>query len=200
MTAGLPVAFMLLAQTAAAAANPPASDAATAYGPVPAATPKPPASPVKTDGRECVEANKDHNSREIMICAPRPQGYRLPPDIVEARRLKKQGVAGRPHNPHETYADHSCASVGPMGCRGGPTINLLAAAATLGEIGARLSKGQEIGSLFKTEPTSSEYQLYKEAKARREAEEAAKAAKAKADAAKAAGQTDAAKSQAMPAQ
>ena len=33
----------------------------------------------------------------------KPQGYRLPPDIVEARRLKKQGqgVGSRPHNPHD---------------------------------------------------------------------------------------------------
>jgi hypothetical protein len=46
---------------------------------------------------------------------------------------------------------------------------------------ARLSKGQEIGSMFVTDPQPTEYQLYVEAKKRREAkeaeEEAAKAAK-----------------------
>jgi hypothetical protein len=40
----------------------------------------------------------------------------------------------------------------------------------------RLAKGQEIGSMFVTDPHPSEYQLYQMAKARREAEEAEKAA------------------------
>ena len=56
-----------------------------------------------------------------------------------------------------------------------PMINLLAAAATLGEMGERLSRGEEIGSLFVTDPTLSEYQLYAEAKREREAKEAEKA-------------------------
>ena len=110
------------------------------------------------------------------ICAPKPQGYRLPPDIVEARRLKKQGDTVRPHNPHETYADHSCATVGPMGCRGTPTLNLIAVAAVAAKIGQRLSNGQEVGSVFETTPSSSEYQFYLEAKRRREEKEAAAAA------------------------
>jgi hypothetical protein len=53
----------------------------------------------------------------------------------------------------------------------------------------RLSKGEEIGSMFQTRPTSSEYQLYLQAKKQREeaeADKAAKAAKAKAAAAQAA--------------
>jgi hypothetical protein len=62
-------------------------------------------------------------------------------------------------------------------------INLIAAAATAAEMAARLSKGQEIGSMFVTDPHPSEYQLYLEAKAEREAKEAE--AKAKATAAKA---------------
>jgi hypothetical protein len=45
------------------------------------------------------------------------------------------------------------------------------------EIADRLSKGQEIGSIFVTEPQTSEYQLYLEAKKEREAKEAADAAK-----------------------
>jgi hypothetical protein len=44
----------------------------------------------------------------------------------------------------------------------------------------RLSKGQEIGSMFVTDPQPSEYQLYLEAKRAREAKEAEAAAKAKA--------------------
>ena len=65
-------------------------------------------------------------------------------------------------------------------------INLLAAAATLAEMGERLSKGEEIGSMFVTDPHPSEYQLYLEAKHDREAAEAEKAKVAKAKAAAAA--------------
>lgn len=174
MSAGLTVALALLAQAAAADAP--------VYGPeAPPAKAAPPAPP--TEPRDCEQQHPDPNSNSIVICAVRPQGYRLPPDVVEARRLKKQGDAGRPHNPHETYADHSCATVGPMGCRGTPTINLIAVAATAAEISQRLAKGQEIGSLFETEPQSSEYQLYLQAKREREAKEAAARAKAVKDAA-----------------
>jgi hypothetical protein len=194
MPAGLPVALVMLAPAAAATAvNPAATVAAPpapanpVYGPIPAAAPKPPA-PVKTAERKCAPPITDSKELEIVVCAQRPQGYRLDPDVLAARRMKKQGEAGRPHNPHEAYRDNSCRTVGPMGCRGGPTINLLAAAATAAKMGDRLSKGQEIGSMFQTEPTPSEYQLYLEAKHEREAKEAEKAAKAKAaaDAAKAA--------------
>jgi hypothetical protein len=125
--------------------------------------------------------NKDPNARQIVICAPKPQGYRLPPDLVEARRMKKQGETVRPKSPHETYADTSCTRVGPMGCAGPPAINLIAMAAVAAEIGARLAKGQEVGSIFETTPASGEYALYREAKKRREEKEAdAAAAKVKA--------------------
>lgn len=174
MPAGLSVALSLLAQTAAQ----------PIYGPPPPAASKSVSAP-KSD-RECSEQRRDASSNEIVVCAVKPDGYRLPPDIVEARRLKRQGLAGRPRNPHETFADHSCATIGPMGCRGTPTVNLLAVAATAAQIADRLSKGQEIGSIFQTQKTSTDYQLYQIAKREREAKEAeaaAKAAKAKAEAA-----------------
>lgn len=170
MPVGLPVAFALLAQAAAA------PSAATQYGPAPSAPAKPLSSPGPQ--RDCVNQNKDPNGNEILVCAIKPEGYRLPPDIVEARRLKKEGVTVHPKNPHETYADHSCANVGPIGCRGTPTINLLAVAATAAQISQRLAKGQEVGSIFETEKSSTDYQLYQMAKKEREAKEAAAAAKA----------------------
>jgi hypothetical protein len=160
MAAGLSVALLFLA----------------AYGPAAAAPPNPAAPPQQPAPRDCAAQNQDPKANQIVVCAIRPQGYRIDPDVLEARRLKKQGSTGRPHNPHESYADRSCATVGPMGCRGGPTINLLAAGATLAAMADRLSKGQEIGSMFVTDPHPSEYQLYVEAKKRREAEAAAKAA------------------------
>ena len=160
MMLGLPVALTLLAEGASAAASQ-----------TPAAA--------KPSERECSPTIPDPNSREIVVCAVKPDGYRLPPDVVEARRLKKQGGRGaQPHNPHEPYANRDCATVGPMGCRGTPTINLLAAAVVAEQIGERLAKGQEIGSIFATDPQSGEYQLYLEAKHRREEKEAQAKAKA----------------------
>lgn len=58
-----------------------------------------------------------------------------------------------------------------------PGINLLAAAAPVTEISQRLSKGQEIGSIFVTAPQMSEYQYYQAARKEREAKEADKAVK-----------------------
>ena len=118
----------------------------------------------------------DGDSREIVVCAERPQGYRLNRDVMEAHR-EKHG-AGRP-TPRQTMKDESCQVVGEMGCTGpGTAINLLGAAATAAEIAARLSRGHEVGSMFKTTPDPTEYELYVAAKKRREAEEAAAKAKA----------------------
>lgn len=182
MPAGLPVALALLAQAAS-----PASD--TAYGPAAPPAVVVSAQPAKPPAGDCSTARPDPNSREIVICAQRTDGYRLNRDVMEARREMKNG--SRPHNPHETVRPNDCATVGPMGCRGGPTINLMAAALTAAEMARRAAKGEEIGSMFKTTPASTEYELYLQAKKRREAEELAKAAanvraaaEAKAEAAK----------------
>ena len=177
MPAGLSIVLALLAQ--AASVDP----AHPVYGPTAPVT-KPPPTPAKTDEtRDCAPKGTDPKSLEIIVCAPKPEGYRLNQDLVEARKEKKQGDAGRSHNPHESYAVHDCATVGPMGCRGGQAFNVLAAAATAVEVANRLAKGQEIGSLFVTDPHQSEYQLYQLAKKRREFVEAEKAVKAKSDAA-----------------
>jgi hypothetical protein len=174
MPVALPVAIALLAEEVAAAS---ARSSPPVYGPAP---PAPKASNQPTPAEPgCAQRTPDPNAREIVVCAPRPQGYRLDPDVLEARRERKAGAAGRPRNPHESYADNSCATIGPMGCRGGPTINLVAAAATLAAVADRLAKGQEVGSIFANDPTPSEYQLYLEAKKRREAKTADAAAKAK---------------------
>lgn len=160
MLAGLPVALVFAAQAAA----PP-----VAAQPIPAA--------------ECPAQASDPKSGPIVICAPKTQGYRLDPDVLEARREKKN-QAGRPHNPHEAYRDKGCV-IGPMGCPPQP-INLLAAAVTAAQMSARLAKGQEIGSMFETTPDPSEYQLYLEAKKRREDKEGQAAAEKEKAAAQAA--------------
>jgi hypothetical protein len=177
MPAGLSIVLALLAQAAAVQPSHPV------YGPTAPVT-KPPETPPKSaDTRDCGPQGTDPKSLEIIVCGPKPESYRLNPDLVEARREKKQGDAGRPHNPHESYAAHDCATIGPMGCRGGAGFNILAAAATAVEIANRLAKGQEIASLFVTDPHQSEYQLYQQAKKRREFVDAEKATKAKSDAA-----------------
>ena len=159
------IAFLMLLAPAAAAAVKPADD--------------------------CSPSVPDPKNDTIVICAPKPNGYRINPDVLEARRLKKKGDASRPRSPHEAYKDNSCATVGPMGCRGGPAIDLIAAAATAAEVAQRISKGQEVGSILVTDPHPSEYQLYLEAKKRREEREAdVKAAKVKLEAERSASTVD----------
>ena len=181
MALGIAVAVALLAGSPSAAPVTPATtepapagdaSAGAEYGPTLPPEPKP---KVKTAETDCVTPLPGADSREIVVCAQRPQGYRLNRDVMEAHREKHS--AGRP-TPRETMKDDSCRTVGPMGCIGdGAGINVLAAAATLARMADRLSKGEEIGSMFETTPDPTEYDLYVAAKKRREAEEAAAKAK-----------------------
>jgi len=143
------------------------------------AIPAPPPAPA-APAQPC--ANRQERDGEIVICAERQSGYRIDPDVLQAKRQYRGSKRKRPEN----FVHNDCATVGPMGCRGGPTINLIGAALTAAEMAKRLAQGKEIGSMFITDPQPTEYQLYVAAKHRREAEQAAAAAaaKAKADAAK----------------
>lgn len=164
MAPGIPVALALLAGAPAAAD----------YGPEVAAPPQESAKPSEPS---CAEQAIAHPNA-IVVCAQRPQGYRINRDIMEAKREKQRQDSGRPTKPG-TLTDNSCKMVGPMGCRGYAGINVIGAALTAAEMAARISRGQEIGSMFVTDPQKSEYEFYAEAKKRREAEEAAAAAAAK---------------------
>jgi hypothetical protein len=184
MPIGLPVAIVMLAQTASAA---------PAYGPTPPAPPpKPqPAKAAAAAVDPCVTAKTNADTRVILICGQKPQGYRLNPDVMEAKREIRS--AGRPTRPGPGgYHDNSRCVVGPEGCQSFG-INLIGAALTAAEMASRLAKGKEIGSMFQTDPHPSEYQLYLEAKHRREAKEAEIAAKAKAKAAAEQAQANAAR-------
>lgn len=162
MSAVVPLALLLLA---AEAAGPPAP------APAPVPTPaKPAAAAAASEGCD----SRPAKTGDIVICAERPSGYRLNPDLMEARREYKRRKLKRPEN----FVHNDCATVGPMGCRGAPTINLIAAALTAAEMAKRLAEGKEIGSMFQTTPEPTEYQLYLEIKHRREAKEAAAKAKA----------------------
>lgn len=172
-----PVALALLAQATASAGAAQNADAQT---------PKAPAtsSRAATSGRDCSPSVP--NSDQIVICAERPQGYRLNPDVMEAKREMKHG--GRPPRPYGGTLPPDCHTVGPVPCTYAG-INLIGAALTAAQMAERLAKGQEVGSMFVTDPHPTEYQLYVEAKKRREEAEAEKAALAKAKAAAAKTQT-----------
>jgi hypothetical protein len=132
----------------------------------------------KTDAIDaCSPQNPD--KRTIVICTQRPQGYRLNPDVMEAKR--ETHSSSRPVRPG-FKAVPDCASVGPFPCVSAG-IPIIGAALTAAEMAKRIAEGKEVGSMFVTDPHPSEYQLYQMAKARREAEEAEKAALAKAKAA-----------------
>lgn len=173
MLAGLLVAIALLAPVAGEVAAKAEPAAAATDGLAP--TTDGPANDGETKAANRCPTLPNAQPGEIVVCAERPQGYRLDPDLLEANRAKR---SGRPKRP-ERMRDTSCASVGPMGCMGaGAGINLLGAALTAAEMAARLATGKEIGSLFKTTPEPTDYQRYVEAKREREAEEAAAKAKA----------------------
>lgn len=154
------------------------------YGPVVPAPPKPKVASTTAAARDPCLDQRPKNDREIVVCAPRSDGYRLNPDIMEAKR-EAQAQSVRPRPP-ESYKANDCASVGPFGCTGTPAINLIAAGIALATMARRAATGGNVGQMFVTNPQKSEYQLYLEAKARREAKEKAEAAAKLAKAAQAA--------------
>lgn len=164
------LALLLLAQATPTAATP--APQPTSPSTSTASTP--------SAANACGQAPTD--SREIVICTERPQGYRIDPDVLEARREIKN--PGRPVRPGGGPPP-DCATVGPQPCMQAG-VNLVGAALAAAEMAKRAAEGKEIGSMFLTDPHPSEYQLYQMSKARREAEQADKKAasvKAKAEAA-----------------
>ena len=175
MPAGLSVAIALLIQTAGAdpAAVP---AAATAYGPTQPPAPKPrPKPPAQKPGETCRTQPPTADATEIVVCAERPQGYRLDPDVRTAKRQKR---SSRPTRSTAHMRDSNCASVGPMGCTGYAPVNLVGVALTAVQMAAKAAQGENVGNMFVTRPEASEYELYLAAKRQREAEEAEAAVKA----------------------
>jgi hypothetical protein len=168
MMSGMTV--LMLAQAAASG---------TGYGPPAPPKPASPAVAAKAAADPCPTPDPKADQRDIIVCAQRPQGYRIDPDVMRARKSYREHL--RP-KPPERFVDTSCRSVGPMGCGPPAGINLIGAVLTAAEMAKRLAAGKEIGSMFVTDPNPSEYQLYQEAKHEREAREAQAAAQAKAKA------------------
>ena len=182
----MPLTLMLLAAQAAsapAASETPAppTEARSVYGPK-YDPPKPKPKPAAAAAPDPVCQSREEQG-QIIVCAQRPQGYRLNPDIMEAKRLKRSG--GRPTQPGPiAMKDNSCQVVGPQGCFNAG-INLVAAALTAATMVQRAIKGENVGKMFVTDPQTDEYHLYLMAKADREAREADARAKAVSEAAKA---------------
>lgn len=150
--------------------------AAAMFG-VPAEAPAQ-AAPEKAATTDCSPRAPDPNSREVIVCVQKPQGFRIDPDVMAAKKARRQALAGRTKTPQEKMRDNGCTVVGAAGCVfDQPGINLLAVAATAAEISARLARGQEIGSIFVTDPQKSEYQYYQDAKKERETKETDKRVK-----------------------
>lgn len=163
MPVGFPLALALLAQSAGAAS----------YGP---AAPAPPPKKAQTAAtaasapNSCVPGRRTSNPNEVVICAPRIEGYRLNPDVMEARREIHSG--GRPTRPGPMGARPRDCAVGPWACGPQAGINLVGAALTAATMLKKAVSGENVGQMFVTDPHPSEYQLYLAAKARREAREA----------------------------
>jgi hypothetical protein len=154
MAAGLNIALAMLAQVAGTPAG---------------ADPPPRVAPTTTAaeaGPDCSEPSPD--SDRIVICTERPQGYRLDPDVMQARRETHSG--GRPVSPGGKAVPNCATGVGPQPCSVGG-VNLIGLALTAAEMAKRVAKGEEVGSMFKTDPNPTEYQLYLMAKAQRDQEE-----------------------------
>jgi hypothetical protein len=172
MFVGVPVAIVLLAQSVNAA--PPAASAPAARG---AAAPG--KASVASPREDCSPTSPAADQRSIVICAQRPNGYRLNPDVMEAKREKRKGGGGPPGRP--SIAVQTPCSVGPMPCQSAG-INVIGAAITAVTMVERAAKGENVGDMFVTDPHPSEYQLYQMAKKRREAHEAEIKAEAQAKA------------------
>src|SRR4051794_16334682 len=104
MVAAFLLAVALLAQTDVAGAAATTVQQQPVYGPAAPQPVKVPA-PVKPAERTCAPGPTERDSQEIVVCAEKPQGYRIDRDVLAARKLKQQQLAGRPP-PRTTFKDN----------------------------------------------------------------------------------------------
>ena len=120
--------------------------------------------------RQC----QSHDAGNIVVCAQRPQGYRLDPSVMEAN----QEVVSNSRSASSAVpaAQAACGMVMVCG-KGLESLDWANVAIVVGTMGVRAAKGQDWTKAFKT-GGSGEYQLYQQAKQRRETRDAARAAAA----------------------
>ena len=143
----------------------------------------PPPAPAAATEEPCRDIRPTGNEREIVICAQRPQGYRLNPDVMASSRAARQ--QRNPPKPPERPkgAPTLCEHIG--GCTGLESIDWVSTAIVAGTMAAKAAKGENVGKMFVTRPEATEYELYLAAKREREALEAEAALDARVKAMKA---------------
>ena len=115
------------------------------------------------------------DAHDIVVCAPRRQGYRLDPSVVDANREAQSN--SRSATSAMPAAQASCAA-SPMGCgKGLEGLDLANVAVVAGTMAVRAAKGDDWLKAFKVGGVD-EYELYKQAKQRRESQETERAAAA----------------------
>ncbi len=108
----------------------------------------------------------------IVVCAERPQGYRLDPDVTKAKKQARNHTLPKGR---ELLRDTACNSVGPAGCISQPAINVLSAVGAAVAMVRTAMSGGNVGKMFVTDPEMSEYDYYRAAKQEREEAESAAA-------------------------
>lgn len=136
--------------------------------------------PVRTASQAPRSNCQSQDISDITVCAQRPQGYRLDPNVVDAERQADRARASA--SAALPPAQASCAR-SPMGCGTGlEGLDLANVAIVLGTTAVKAAEGQDWQGIFK-KGGSNEYQLYLEAKEQREARKLeAQAAAVKAEA------------------
>lgn len=116
---------------------------------------------------------QSQDTRGIVVCGQRREGYRLDPNVIEAKR--EMETNSRSANAEVPAAQLIC-SVQPMGCgKGMESLDLANVAIVLGTTAIRAVKGEDWTKKL-VPGRQGEYQLYKQAEQRRKAQDAERAA------------------------
>ena len=164
-----PLMMMLSVQAAEAPVVQAPSATSSGYGPAVPARPKPKAAAASDSCTNAVPTEPG----EIVVCALKPRGYRIDPDVLTAKKALRES---RKPKGSERFAGKTCDTVGPMGCRGEATVDLVTTAVVAATMLKKAASGENVAKMFVTNPQPTEYQLYLEAKRLREEKEAAAAA------------------------
>ncbi len=143
------------------------------------------ASPSSTPANDQMSATRMHmetagpcarqDARSITVCAQRRQGYRLDPSVIEGSRQFEQN--NRSATSSTPTAQAVCSSQ-TMGCgKGLESLDLANVALVIGTAVLKAAKGEKWERAMQPGATD-EYQLYRQAKRRREALEDQQAAAA----------------------
>ncbi|HEY1213608.1 MAG TPA: hypothetical protein VGE93_08250 [Bryobacteraceae bacterium] len=154
------------------------SPASVAVDAVPTATNK---TSVSAPGRKATQpvesACPERNPRDIVVCGQRGQAYRVDPNVMDASRHVQANERSATSAVPAAQALCARPPVGPPPpCgQGLGSLDLANVAIVVGTTAVRAAKGEDWKSIFRPSGPD-EYQLYKEAKRRREAADTERAA------------------------